>query len=479
MDIKKIDELYDVYCTKNMVLMNNIFRSAIMKDESLGGGQTLIDNLNEYISTSVRTLPTLFESHKQQDLTDEEVEALVSGFWALAETVEALIYSKLKTYYTSKQIDQTFEGIETADLFKIDINVIKEAYQSDVDHVQDDVSEKLFNSIIRIIEFVKEKKSINKVFGKNNINEIPLHDVLITLYDFHNKNNEIFKIETDDATSFEIDDEFIAGYFNEIKIKCSKVCSRDFDKYRPSFISKKNLTEELKKIVFCKNLLEFYKTGVMVYQNGFMDKSFDNYYGEQELKKAVSYLYRKDFSYNDFKNMQSNYIFNPNSFGLNPETLISQKSIMLDNNEFAMGLVLSSEREDYYLMHVFIKDVSNLNGTFEIQLNAMPDSNIKSRVQLIRLDNWETKQSHKNIAKKLETSTHIHMYNHFDLLRGKSNGSFDIAYNVEDKNTDFLTALKLFLGVVGFEDGLDIKVYKTIEKAIKTAQAEVSSTDEV
>jgi hypothetical protein len=83
---------------------------------------------------------------------------------------------------------------------------------------------------------------------------------------------------------------------------------------------------------------------------------------------------------------------------------------------------------------------------------------------LIRIDNYETKQAHKNLGgKRLDTTTHVHLYNHFDLLRGKVNGNYDISHNLENNSTDFISALHGFLSVLN----LDVELHNEIVKKIK------------
>ena len=81
-------------------------------------------------------------------------------------------------------------------------------------------------------------------------------------------------------------------------------------------------------------------------------------------------------------------------------------------------------------------------------------------------------QSNKNIAKKLATTTHIHLYNEFDLLRGKTNGAFDIAYNVGGDSTEFKESLKRFLQIMDLGEDISQKIYKSTMKALETAKTE-------
>lgn len=474
MDTKKIDYLYSVYNNENMLLAESVLKSAYMSKERDGGGQVLIDNLKEYVTLNAQKLSSFFESDNTGKLTDDEVLSLVSIFEYLAEAVEELCYQKLRTEYSAKQIDDSFEGVSPQQLFQIDINLIKEAYDKDCDEVQNNVSEDSLNDVLRIISYVKEKKSLTKVFGSNNWQNARLEDILYALYDYHKKNDDIFK-PTGEGIPFLSEYEY-ASYFKIIKENCAENCSRNFERYRPSFISKKNLTPELKKLVFCKNLLEYYRTGVLVSKMGVLTNSLDDYYGEKDLKHNFNLTYNKKYNYDEFKTKQGNYIFAPEYIGSEPESLISDKAVKKDDT-LSIGFLLKSGCESYYLLHIFLKDYNNLDGTYEIQLNILPDENIENRAQLIRFDNWETKQTHKNIAKKLNTSTHIHLYNHLDLLRGKTNGGFDIAYNIEDKNTNFVDALDLFFKIANFDFKLKDKLHRKVLKAIEAYKSEELSKE--
>ena len=103
----------------------------------------------------------------------------------------------------------------------------------------------------------------------------------------------------------------------------------------------------------------------------------------------------------------------------------------------------------------------------------MPKGSIDNRIQLVRFDNWAKEQTHKNIGKKLSTTTHIHLYNHFDLIRGKTNGSYDIAFNFSEESTDFEKALKVFLEFISGDDDIFKELTDKILKAKLDAQSEL------
>ena len=115
----------------------------------------------------------------------------------------------------------------------------------------------------------------------------------------------------------------------------------------------------------------------------------------------------------------------------------------------------------------------------EIQLNALPEGDIEKRIQLIRLDNWKDKQTHKNLGHKLNTKSHIHLYNHFDIIRGKVNGGYDIAYNIEESGVDFNKGLEEFLKIVCDDKDFAInELYNKIMTIKNQAIKKVSETSE-
>ena len=123
-----------------------------------------------------------------------------------------------------------------------------------------------------------------------------------------------------------------------------------------------------------------------------------------------------------------------------------------------------------------IADVTNSKSTYELQLNILPQGSIENRVQLVRFDNWAEEQTHKNLGNKLNTTTHIHLYNHLDLLRGKKNGAFDIVFNLTEDSTDFETALNVFVKFILQDEELQKKLIKKVLKEKETASSEFGSS---
>ena len=94
--------------------------------------------------------------------------------------------------------------------------------------------------------------------------------------------------------------------------------------------------------------------------------------------------------------------------------------------------------------------------------DALFNINIKEDIKFYFVD--------KNIGNKLKTTTHIHLYNHFDLLRGKKNGGYDIAFNLEEDSTDFDVALKVFLKFVSSDEELYKELLKRISRVKSYAE---------
>jgi len=129
------------------------------------------------------------------------------------------------------------------------------------------------------------------------------------------------------------------------------------------------------------------------------------------------------------------------------------------------------------LIHVNISDVTNDKSTYEIQLNILPEGELQHRIQLVRFDNWKDPQYHKNLGNKLQTTTHIHLYNPLDLLRGKKNGAFDIAFNISDKSTDFESALDTFVAMISNDEKLQSTINSIMMKSFNEAKRRVGESE--
>ena len=263
----------------------------------------------------------------------------------------------------------------------------------------------------------------------------------------------------------EVFNDVIPSVFRNSKNYFDKLAVLNLDRYRPSLISKKKFATEINKIIFYRNLLNFNQTGIIPTFDGFVLGHADQYQDVENLKTQLRKIYSLGFDFEKFKTMQANIIFNPEDLNLVPQKIIAHRTCR-KNNSKAMGIVLADKDENvFYLIHAYIEDELNPASTYEIQLNVLFDGNIENRVQLIRLDNWQTQQYHKNIANKLQTKTHTHFYNQFDLIRGKENGGFDISHNLENGAVTFDKAFVTFVKSLGLKLALQKDILKQFSKS--------------
>jgi len=485
-DTKKIDQLFAAYMSQDLGTAQTIFDSAFYTPEDRGGGHVLIDSLYEYIREESNKFPSYFSSYKNEPNEDELIKTIVFALdtvyyyadqivdnrmnYAEDEYMQELMrYSDDDDYF-----DETERMFMPIDLLDTNMNLILEAKKlAEENEIQ------IFDEVINFLKFLKKNNSIEKVFGGNNWRDKPIEEVIYRLYDYHKKNRTAFYFKSC-VCAAELCAYDCLPYFDKIQYNCSQISQENFDKYRTTFITSKKVIPEFDKLTFCKNLLEYYRTGIMPNNEGFIDYRTD-YYEDLAVQplKELGKIYNRRFNPDTFMTKQGNFVCNPDNFTLSgPHSFEKMKHVCIGDS-IAIGVLLSSTREYesdkvYYLMHVFLKDVNNINGNYEIQLNIIPRGQLDSRLQLLRLDNWEIPQVHKNIGKKLRTTTHIHLYNKFDLLRGKENGNFDIAYNLENNKADFYTALEIFASVLKdcpFEDNKAVlKVNEKIKKLVEAYQ---------
>lgn len=491
MDMTIIDKLYDDYNNYDLYTACNSFKHALRLVD--GGGRTLINNLTEYINSNTTKFPTMFATYKNAEKEDEKIANIVTTFKCIASMVDDLFseYRSKDAYldehddyiHTDNEYrDELTKTIEAHDLFNINETIIKQAYKKYGNQFGEEVTPQAFKQVLELINFIKEKGSIKKVFGSNDWKSMDFKDVIYTLYDYHKRKDDIFNIDSNDEILFRQElESHIDTLFRRIAINCNKISTEQFDKYRTSLITNKTTLPNLDKLIFCKNLLSFYKTGLMPDVDGYLDPAVDSY-EEDTPANDLTKIYNSRFDEGKFMELQADYIFDPNAFLFHEPQKVEKVKGALIGESMALGILLSSEDKIYgshkthFLIHIFLKDVKNDKGTYEIQFNLIPQGKIKNRIQLVRLDNWETKQVHKNIGEKLQTTAHIHLYNHFDLLRGKEKGAFDIAYNVTDKNIEFNKALEILLSVID----LDADVFKTVcDKVLEIRQKCLNHLDTV
>lgn len=485
MNEKLIDYLYDVYRKENVYFAKNIFLSNFHQYET-EEGNALVDFLKKYIEKKVSRLSMFFSSHKDEIGENEKIKDIINAFKRLAEAVDDLMgdyrlenfekydeetsieegqYISSREYahgliYKLSHQEHEMEDIFTApqEIFTISESFLKEAYTK---YATDEITEEGFKQVLELIRLVKEKNSLNKIFGEN-WGDVDFEDLIYALYDFHRK-NKAFKVNVTPTLESIV---ALNGYINKMKARCAEVASLDFSQYRPELITQKRILEEINKIKFCRNLLEFYRTGIMVESDSLIDFFLDD---ESEVVQDFINLYGEDFNLEDFKNKQGNFICDFDNMPVsNPDRIVATKQIV-QGDSLICGMLLSQDNmfepeSAYYLLHINIRDFNKSTCTYEIQLSILPEGQIEHRIQLIRLDNWESVQPHKNVSKKLQTTTHIHLYNIFDLLRGKINGNYDITFNIEDKTTDFEASLQVFLQVVGVDAGLKKEIVEKISR---------------
>jgi len=465
-DTSKIDELYEIYCYASDMFAYESFLNAFNSKSQNGVGQVLIKNLEKYIDEYSKKIPSMYTSAKKEEQEKENIDIICYNLQNIALAVNYFLDDIDKQENIEYGFKHSHRHIRANDLFKFNDFTIQEAFEKQSHRI--DISKKMFAKTMDLIKFLKDKKAIDKVLGNNDWYNMQTEDILLCLKDYYKDNQDKFEFcKHQESLIKEMLQNYSCDFFDNIKRNCD--CSFEkFDKYRPMFISKQQMTPEIDKLIFCKNLLEFYKTGLFVDRNGYLDCRLDVI--PDMLVSDFRQLYNTKFDEKVFKEKQANVIFNPDvnfTFARNyfkPENILSLKSIETDDG-VVIGLLLENQTgEVYYLVHIAIKDICKDKSSYEIQLNLLPQGKIDKRIQLLRVDNYETQQAHKNLGgKRLATSTHVHLYNHFDLLRGKVNGNYDISHNLENSSTDFISALNSFLSVMD----LDVELHKEIIKKIK------------
>jgi len=376
-------------------------------------------------------------------------------------------------------------NIKLNDLFKVDLKIIEEGYYHH--YGKSEYTQRIFSQFKKIIQFVNEKGTLNKLYGQRNWYNVDFDKLILDIYDFHKKNKSIFKLDQD----YEITNErhfssvsYESG-FKEIKEKCSSLvnCGEiyetgadtglKFDRYRPFLSSNKNKEIDIDKLIFCKNKLESLEN-----DSPMPDANLDIYYitdddYAEELKQDFVKVY-KNFNSDEFRENQANIIVSDPRVWEDANKLNKVKCKLL-GNKLIIGILTSVSSEIYYLTHIEVNNVLTDKSAFEIQYNIIPAGDtIRNRIQLLRLDNWEVEGKHKNISNTLNTATHIHLYNAFDLIRGKRNGNYDIAYNITGESTDFTVALETFLNVLCITDDLKKEIKSKVNLAMKKAKEKIS-----
>lgn len=378
---------------------------------------------------------------------------------------------------------EVFRDTIPQELFGMRMDFIREAYEK-YNENSPGVSREGFEHLLSFMEYVKSQNLIQRVFMNNDILQMDLETVIASILDADKTILRNFYVEPLEFTARDVvgSDAELFDYFNFIKFGCEEIEDLDFKQYRSAFISRRGINVDLDKLVFVRNYLEFIRTGIIPTPDGqyYFEADFRE---KSESKKEFDKIYKRGFDNAAFIDHQANYIFDINGAMLSPGKLEKFKSVENDKS-LTIGCLLVSNSlfcdyvhdDVYFLVHININDVTNSKSTYELQLNILPQGSIENRVQLVRFDNWAEEQTHKNLGNKLNTVTHIHLYNHLDLLRGKKNGAYDIAFNLQEESTDFETALKVFMEFVVRDENLRDKLLKRVLKAKEMAVSSFGSS---
>ena len=461
MDFSIIDELYNIYKNEDISYAKQQFGRYFYKYE-LAGEHDFIKTIKDYIDQQVPFVSNYFISDKDENLNEHElIKDFVTAFENLIFPIETTIVDYListDNYQRDRVEPREPVQIKPHDLFTMDIKIIEDAVRLHGEHCEED-----FRKIKNLIQYVKKHQLLKKIYKDDSWHEIDFEELMYGLYDSI-KDKSIFQSDLKPSCRLEI------FPFEKIKANCSELLSGSFDKFRPNLHSSKQIRADFGKVIFLRNLLTFYETGIMPHYNGFIDMSVDEF-EHDDLIEDFKKLYSKNFDETEFKNNQSNFICNPEVY--NYEFSFEAGKKVIQGKKFISACIVScvdqfkSVRNDY-LIHIKIDDVNDEYSNYEMQISIIPRGDLSLRLQLMRLDNWHKEMSHKNVAKKLATTTHIHLYNEFDLLRGKENGSFDIAYNLEGESTSFETSLKRFLQILDLGDDVTKIIYNNTMKVVNS-----------
>ena len=509
MEFEIIDRLYQAYKTNKYPIAQTILMSEYM---SPGGGDALIELFNNYINANIGQLPNYFLSKEATSSQSELAKNIVDTMQNVAAMVDFYRIDLMmpnsgnddffeeesfefedNPYYRDSFVDSfaaggrynydieddyddVFEDTLPQQLFFISTDFMQEAFNRYCDNAPG-VSPEGFEHVLNFINYVKSQNLISRVFMNNDISQMDFENVIISILDADKTIAENIYVEPLEFTARDVvgSDTELFDYFNYIKFGCEDIKDLPFQQYRSTFISRRGFNVDLDKLVFVRNYLEFIRTGVMPTPDGKI--YFEADLSEKlESEREFAELYRTGFDNREFVNHQANYIFDINGAMLSPGKLQKFKSVKNDKS-LSVGCLLSSNSlfcdtvhdDVYFLVHINIDDVTNNKSNYELQLNILPQAVIENRVQIVRFDNWKEEQTHRNLGNKLNTVTHIHLYNHLDLLRGKKNGAYDIAFNLTEDSTDFETALKVFMEFIVRDEELQNKLIKKVLKAKESA----------
>lgn len=453
MDYSIIDKLYEIY--KNEPI---IYAELIFKDYAYN--RDFLETIQAYIKEQASYVANYFVSNKDENLVDYKlVQDIVSAFENVIMPVDYLLVDVAKR--SGFDYDNNYDSIASTntkphDLFKFKYQFLEEAVSKYGETCVED-----FDKIKDLIKYVKKNKILKKIYKDDSWYDLDFEEVIYALYDYiEDKKQFNEEIETPSDINFFL--------FEKIKENCSKMLADSYDKFRPQLNSKKQMRTDFGKLIFCKNLLMFYKTDILPDNEGFVDFTVNDI-EHMHLLDNFKKLYSKKHNETKFRNKQGNFICCPEVFSDNYK-LEGKKCIKLDDKFLAGFIVSCSDKYNTtktdYLIHIQLNDFTNSYSDYEMHISIIPHGNLNNRLQLMRLDNWASEQVHRNIAKKLSTVTHVHLYNEFDLLRGKTNGAYDIAYNLDKGSTAFESSLKTFLAILELDSDITKDIYNSTLNAL-------------
>lgn len=281
-DIEKlIDKLYKTYCEElPFVTCNSIHSSQLDCEE-----------LENYAKDMSKSISNIYSSIQEDNNEKDYIDNIVSILEEVA-------------MYVDDWLDYTVGGSHTFitanDLLDFNLNTVDFAFEKYNKYIP----KNMYNKTINLLKFIKDKNSLKKVYGSNNWKNLSTKEILISLKDYHKNNEKLFNICNDDNEAYiELGKDFDRnfGFFNTIKNNCD-LNFNNFDKYRPCFISKKELNVKIDKLIFCKNILEYLKTDLFVEHGGYLNCKLDCQ--EEYVLESLRKTYSKSFKIDNFKKIK-------------------------------------------------------------------------------------------------------------------------------------------------------------------------------
>ncbi len=352
------------------------------------------------------------------------------------------------------------------------------------------ISDEDFQKIKDFLVNSKNVKTLSNV-GLETLETMPFEQQVHLLY---NKLKADKKLLTSDAFEKIRYKKFKS--INTLNLNLNNILG--YTEFKSVIGSDKKLELEIDKLIFVRNLVELYNTGLFfsktdqmppifpyVYEHymekiskddlfqfetkdiltlDFIDKEIDL----RETKAKFNSIYA-NFKEEEFVNMQGNFIYQPTVPTFWSKDVLTKHDII--DNMLYIGFLIVDQSGESSLIHI-AKDLCDDKGKYEIQFNILPHHRLDCRVQLLRIDNYKNDGFHKNIGgTKVKTKSHVHIYNQLDLIRGKKNGGYDIAYNMDDTHSTFNDALNLFMEMIELDD-IICKQIKTELENIQTEKLE-------